>query len=106
VIPGTPSCNVALPSMETLLGGPNLCPLTRGNKTDRPKITPEPEERSLTGDSNKDSKVGSSHRNRPTRRLRKGQAGRIHSHLGQMRFPLGGSNTCPLVLIIPGIMRC
>jgi hypothetical protein len=46
--------------MGALLGGPNFPPHTRGMKIDKLKIDPELEERSLTGDSDKDSSGGSS----------------------------------------------
>ena len=63
------------------------------DKTDKLKIGPETEKRSLTGDSNKDSREDCSYRHPSARRLRKGQPGRIHVRLGQLRLPLvGGEN--------------
>jgi hypothetical protein len=46
--------------MGALLGGLSFL-LTRGTKIEKFKIDPEPKERSLTGDSKKDSREGSSY---------------------------------------------
>jgi hypothetical protein len=55
----SPSCSVALPTMGAVLGGLYLSPSTRGTKIDTFRLCQKPKERSLTEDSNIDSKEGS-----------------------------------------------